>query len=73
MGFVVGGVAVLKILLITFGAGVQAPPCAQACSDASMAGRWLVIVAIAMLIAPLLHRAMAPRAPPPDAPARKQG
>jgi hypothetical protein len=39
-------------LLISFGAGVEAPDCASACSDPAATGRWIVGLSLIIFLLP---------------------
>ncbi|KTE19090.1 hypothetical protein ATE67_16305 [Sphingopyxis sp. H050] len=41
-------------MLILFGAGVEAPECANACSDPVSTGRWIVGLSLIIFILPLV-------------------
>ncbi|WP_343827213.1 hypothetical protein [Sphingopyxis soli] len=43
---------ILSTLLILFGAGVEAPGCASACSDPVSTGRWIVGLSLVIFILP---------------------
>ncbi|MBL0914494.1 MAG: hypothetical protein IBJ13_02965 [Sphingopyxis sp.] len=49
-----GTVRILSTLLILFGAGVEAPECASACSDPVSTGRWIVGLSLIIFILPLV-------------------
>jgi hypothetical protein len=41
-------------LLISFGAGVEAPDCATTCGDPAATGRWIVGLSLIIFLLPLL-------------------
>jgi hypothetical protein len=41
-------------LLILFGAGVEAPDCASACSDPVSTGRWIIGLSLIIFLLPLV-------------------
>lgn len=48
-----GTISILMTLLISFGAGVEAPDCASACSDPAATGRWIVGLSLIVFLLPL--------------------
>ena len=49
-----GTVRILSTLLILFGAGVEAPDCASACSDPVSTGRWILGLSLIIFILPFV-------------------
>lgn len=49
-----GTVRILSIVLILFGAGVEAPDCASACSDPVSTGRWIIGLSLIIFLLPLV-------------------
>lgn len=47
-----GTVRILSTLLILFGAGVEAPDCASACSDPVSTGRWIIGLSLIIFVLP---------------------
>ena len=41
-------------LLISFGAGVEAPDCASACGDPAATGRWIVGLSLVIFVLPFI-------------------
>jgi hypothetical protein len=41
-------------LLISFGAGVEAPDCASACGDPAATGRWIIGLSLIVFLLPLI-------------------
>ncbi|HEX2811469.1 MAG TPA: hypothetical protein VHO04_02205 [Sphingopyxis sp.] len=46
-------------LLISFGAGVEAPDCASACGDPAATGRWIVGLSLIIFLLPLIASTVA--------------
>ena len=56
-----GTVSSLLTLLISFGAGVEAPDCAGACGEPAATGRWIVGLSLVIFILPLMASSPARR------------
>jgi len=48
----VGTISILMTLLISFGAGVEAPDCASASGDPAATGRWIVGLSLIIFLLP---------------------